>query len=422
MKFVSTIGKTSLILLCVFALILDMFFIYYRFIDPTRTVGITNIDNQLAVDIPEEEVNELEERLLFTVNLYDNQNQNGVVLAEMQMNYFTGYDLSQNQYRSSGYQLAVNFGGSGISLKDILGIDTGFCANYDIMLNSTEYDTTDGVSWNGRVGDSSIMTGLERNKEYIIKIDNQPYSICLNGTYTKSEPLWGFLWNVTNTYEYTFFDLYKSLLKATQVNSEGEGTCYIQPDLSEFFTVKKYNTETGEFEPQDYTDIVKKYASVKITYSKNGAQNSEQSLFGIIANNSSFDVEEKEIITDYWTATLTYNLTEKDLSYRYSELYNGYFVSLAQDKIIQYNKMPGQKVILTIDLDNAKNNIVGLDYNAFQHYEIDTLILKSSSERTINLLDYCLDDTGLNYLKYSSNITVVKSELSTTDTYEEVII
>ena len=427
---IMNIGKICLIILCVVALALDALFIYFRYIDPSQTVTINNIGNQVAVDaitdaegLTEEEKQALEDRTLFTVNLYDNSNQNGIFLGEMQMNYFMSYNLTTSDYRSSGVQYAINFPFA----QEIDLFKNTYNSNYDYVFSVTEYDTTDGVSWNGKIEDMSIATALERDKEYIIKIDNQPYSIVLNGTYTKTEPLWGFLWNVENTYNYGFQDLFLLLLQATQTNSKGVGTRYIQIDLSDFFTVKKYNTETDTFEPQLWTDIVRNYCVVKINYSKNGATSSNQSLFNIIANNPSFDVDNNEISTEYWNATITYNLTDSDLSYRYSELYQGNFVSASQDLIVKFANMPSSKINIVIDLNSNfvkshNYNIVGLDYNAFQNLKINTLTLKSETPVTLNLLDYCLADTNIKTLNYSSIITLIKSDTAINNDCVEVVI
>ena len=424
------IGKICLIILCVVALALDALFIYFRYIDPSQTVTINNIGNQVAVDaitdadgLTEEEKQALEDRTLFTVNLYDNSNQNGIFLGEMQMNYFMSYNLTTSDYRSSGVQYAINFPFA----QEIDLFKNTYNSNYDYVFSVTEYDTTDGVSWNGKIEDMSVATALERDKEYIIKIDNQPYSIVLNGTYIKTEPLWGFLWNVENTYNYGFQDLFLLLLQATQTNSKGVGTRYLQIDLSDFFTVKKYNTETDTFEPQLWTDIVRNYCVVKINYSKNGAINSSQSLFNIIANNPSFDVDNNEISTEYWDATITYNLTDSDLSYRYSDLYQGHFVSASQDLIVKFANMPSSKINIVIDLNSnfvkSNNyNIVGLDYNAFQNLKINSLTLKSETPVTLNLLDYCLADTNIKTLNYSSTITLIKSDTAINNDCVEVVI
>ncbi len=423
-------GKICLIILCVVALILDILYVYFRYIDPSKTITINNIGNQVAIDtitdaegLTDEEKRALENRTLFTVNMYDNTNKNGIFLGEMQMNYFMSYNLSTTDYRSSGVQWAINIE---LFEKEVDLFKVGYNSNYDNMYSIMEYETTDGVSWNGKIEEMSIATALERDKEYIIKIDNQPYSIILNGTYTKSEPLWGFLWNVENTYNYNFQDLFLLLLQATQTNSKGVGTRYLQIDLSEFFTVKKFNSETGVFEPQQ-SDIVKNYCVVKINYSKNGAVSSNQSLFNIIANNPSFDVDNNEISTEYWNATITYDLSDSDLSYRYSELYQGYFVSASQDLIVKFANMPSSKIDVVINLDsdfikNHNYNIIGLDYNAFQNLKLNSLTIKSEELATLTLLDYCLADTNIKTLNYTNTITLIKSNTAINNDCVEVVL
>lgn len=435
MDVIKDIGKISLVILCLIAIVIDVLFVYYRFIDPSRTLGVNFIGDQIAVDaiqntddLTDEKQRELEERLLYTINLYDNTNENGLFLAEMQMNYFMTPALLTADYRSSGWQIVVN----NADLDKYLDfIDTdfniGYSAEYADFYSELAFETTDGVSWAGKISEQSVMTGLERNTEYIIKIDNEAYSISLTGTYKKWEPLWGFLWNVENTYEYTFKDIFSCLLYATQSNSEGEGSCYITPDLSNYFTVKKYNTESKRFETLEYVDILKNYATIKINYSKDGVKNSTQSLFGVIANNPSFDLDNKDISTEYWTAGVTYILDETDLTYRYSEQYQGYFASVSQDMITRYANMPKTIVYLRINLDSVylstnNINIVGFDYYGFQHFDMYSLSITSVNSHTLTLLDYCLDDTNLTELRYSSSIKLVKSDTAITSELKEVII
>ena len=138
-------------------------------------------------------------------------------------------------------------------------------------------------------------------------------------------------------------------------------------------------------------------------------------------------MDNNEISTEYWDATITYNLTDSDLSYRYSDLYQGHFVSASQDLIVKFANMPSSKINIVIDLNSNfvkshNYNIVGLDYNAFQNLKINSLTLKSETPVTLNLLDYCLADTNIKTLNYSSTITLIKSDTAINNDCVEVVI
>ena len=434
MSVVKTIGNICLVILCVVSLIVTGLFVYYRYIDPSQTIGVNNIDDQVALDyeeytgdLTESEIQELEDRKLFEVNIYTNENMNGITLVEFQMNYFTTWRLELTDYRSTGYQLVANIGPAtnytyNLIFNSLYGFEYNYNENFDSIYSSNLYEKTTSVDWSAN---GPTNTGFSRDKEYIVKIKDEAYSINLNKTYKKSEPLWGFLWNVENTYNRTWEQLIFSVINSASNTSQGEGTCYITPDFSDFFTVKKFNSE-GVLEEQVYTDIVDTYASVKVNFSKDGAYNSSQSLYGMIDNNPNFDLYGNNLDTDYWASSIIYNLDTSDLDYRYSSSYNGYLVSLNQKLINKFNDMPRTKVDLVIDLDSdfvlsGNYNIVGLDYNAFDNIDLYELSILSDSDLSFVVLDNAIDET-LDIFKYTSNIDIsfVNSQLPSS--CEEVIV
>ena len=135
--------------------------------------------------------------------------------------------------------------------------------------------------------------------------------------------------------------------------------------------------------------------------------------------------------TTYWQERMTYNLDEKAkyngkdiFVYRYSEVYGGYFVSLNLDVKQIFQEMPRAKVNIIFDLNSdylKENNIniVGLDYNAFADFEIDTITFKGENQ-TIYLLDSALYNSNLKTLKYSAGISFVMADNSINSEYEEV--
>lgn len=429
MKLVKTICDVSLVILCIVSLIVTGLFVYYRYIDPTRTIGVNNISDQVSLDyesytgeLTESEIKELEDRMLFEVNIYTNENMNGITLVEFQFNYFTTYELKFTDYRSSGIQFVFNnnifeqsFGkeNSDIMSNEVFGFDLQYNENFPTYSSNfvnymcsevNMYEKTTSVDWSSN---GPTNTGLTRDTEYIIKIDDEAYSINLNKTYKKSEPWLGFLWNVENEYQRTWDQLITSVIRSASQTSKGEGTCYITPDFSDFFTVKKFSDE-GVLYEQVYTDIVNTYAVVKVNYNLDGAYNSSQSLFGMIDNNPNFDLYGNNLDTEYWASSITYNLDSEDLDYRYSESYNGYLVSLSQGLINKINDMPRTKVNLTIDLDsdfvkNHNYNIVGLDYNALSNIDLYELSILSDSDTSFVVLDNAIDDS-LDIFRHSDTI------------------
>ena len=220
-------------------------------------------------------------------------------------------------------------------------------------------------------------------------------------------------------------------MKAVRTNSAGYGDYYITVDLSSLFSIKEYDYETKKFKTDNVTDIIKNYAVLKFHYDENGARNNTQSMFGLIENSHKYDIVEDKVDTSYWQERMTYNLNEKAkfngkdiFEYRYSEVYDGYFVSLSMDVKELFAKMPRAKVNLIFDLDsdylkNKNINIVGLDYNAFEDFEVDSLTFKGGNQ-TIHIMEKALYNSNLQTLKHTSGLTFDIANEAINNEYVEV--
>lgn len=128
-----------------------------------------------------------------------------------------------------------------------------------------------------------------------------------------------------------------------------------------------------------------------------------------------------------YTLTDTSKLNGADLFvYRYSEIYDGYFVSLSMDGKKLFADMPRAKVNITLDLQSeylAGKNIkfAGLDYNAFDGLEIDTLTIKGKPQ-TLYMLEKSLNDTGLKTLKRSRGVILDGIQNAINNEFGEVVI
>lgn len=459
------VGNCCLVFLAILGAVVSLALGYYHFFVKEITIGVNYIDNQVGLDIvdiinsedlTEEEKDEMQDRYFLEVNYYSNDNNNGIMLQELKINYFTDFNLLSSGYRLSGMQYLGNYqglpldtwdGNSEISFMKIGNNDRYYgtsdecvqIANNYVDKSFNYYDFTNGINWNGITNNNgSIATELKRTTEFIIKIDDRAFSIKLDKYFDKDvgdvRNIFGIGWKVGekyNRYYYTFGSLFQSCMQAVRTNSAGYGDYYITVDLSSLFSIKEYDLENKKFKEDNVTDIIKSYAVLKFHYDENGARNSSQSMFGIIDNNSKYDIEEETVDTTYWQERMTYNLDEKAkyngkdiFVYRYSEVYGGYFVSLNMDVKQIFQEMPRAKVNIIFDLNSdylkEKNiNIVGLDYNAFADFEIDTINFKGESQ-TIYLLDSALYNSNLKTLKYSAGISFVMADNSINSEYEEV--
>ena len=429
MKILKIIGNCCLVFLAIVGVLVSLGYLYVHFFVTDTTTGTNYVDNQIGLDIvkdedlSEEEINLYEDRYFMEANFFSNAKGNGVALQELKFNYFTDYKLNSNAYRSTGMQFLGDIKPSDLVLEETTEKEVtqneprGFCY----------YDTTNGIDWDGQ----KLRTQLNRESTFVIKIDNRPFQIQLTGTYEWSE--WYGHWYTLGipiehkcVLYYTYLNVFVDCMQAIRTNSAGYGDYYITVDLSDYFTIREYDPNTGKYKEDNVTDIIKNYAVLKFHYDENGARNSTQSLFNCIDCNPSYDISDNVIDTEYWQEMMVYTLTEKDFVYRNSETYGGSFMSLSLDMKKLFTEMPRAKVNISIDLQSQyfvdKNiTLVGIDYNGFENFEIDTLTIKGQSQK-FYLLEKALFDSKLKTLKYSSGIELDISANAINNEYKEVVV
>ena len=424
MKVLKIIGNCSFVFLAVIGLLISIAFGYYHFFIHDITVGVNYVDNQIALDIvksddlTEEQKNEFEDRYFLEANFYSNAKNNGIALQELRLNYFTDYSLLSTAYRSTGMQYLGDLKQEDLTLVETTEEE----ANQNEPKGFSYYDTTNGVSWDG----NKLRTQMNRESCFTIKIGNRPFQIQLNKTFewTTYKRQWYTLWiwnkPTKHVIMYNYLNVFADCMQAIRTNSAGYGDYYITVDLSEYFTIRELD-EKGKYKQDDVTDIIKNYSVLKFHYDENGARNSTQSIFKCIDCNPSYDVEDKNIDTTYWQERMVYNLTDKDFDYRYSEVYDGYFVSLSVDMKTRFADMPRAKVNVNISTTFDDKNIVGIDYNGFENFEIDTLTITGENQ-TFYVLDKGLYSTKVQTLKRSSGITLDFAKNSINNEYVEVVL
>ena len=424
MKVLKIIGNCSFVFLAIIGLLVSIAFGYYHFFVHDVTVGTNYIDNQIALDIvnsddlTDEQKNEYEDRYFLEANFYSNSKNNGIALQELRLNYFTDYSLLSTAYRSTGMQYLGDLKQEDLTLVETTEEE----ANQSEPKGFSYYDTTNGISWDG----NKLRTQMNRESCFTIKIDNRPFQIQLNKTFewTTYQRQWWTLWiwnkPTTHVIMYNYLNVFADCMQAIRTNSAGFGDYYITVDLSEYFTIRELD-ESGKYKQDDVTDIIKNYSVLKFHYDENGARNSTQSMFKCIDCNPSYDVEDKNIDTTYWQERMVYNLTDKDFVYRYSKVYDGYFISLSVDTKTLFANMPRAKVNVNIATTFEDKKIVGIDYNGFENFEIDTLTITGENQ-TFYILDKGLYNTKIQTLKRSKEISIDFAQNSINSEYTEVIL
>lgn len=397
----------AFVIVLTLALLIDGLFIYYKFFRGDITVGTNYISTVRTTDLieleqlTENELDEYEQRFFMVANYYDNSNDNGIELQELQFNYSSDYLLEESF--ATGMQYLGDYDHEEwLEQNPLFSAMTEDAESY-VSGSFNYYDTYDRLNWES-------TTSLNRSKVMVVSIDGLPYEIQMTGTETANFLIWKYV-----DYYYIYPDLFEAVMNALKSNSEGYGDFYFKMNLSKFFTVQKLNFETGVFEEDNVTDFIDTYIVVKAHYEANGAVDSSQSLFGIIDNNPSYDLS-GEVDNSYWQERVVYNLTEEDLTLRYSEVYGGYLASLSVAKKALFNEMERSKIEIVISLDSE---VVGLDYNALKGVEIDTLSI--NGEGNFYLLTSSLIDTNLKVLQRDSTVNLIYSENVFNNEFLEVV-
>ena len=264
----------------IFVIIILIFAFGYGFKTKTYYIGDqTPTDfEEISDALSEEERAYYENRVLFEANYYSNKNENGAPLQELRLNFFTDPSLSSIAVRGSGMQYKGHYKSS---IRYVSwGSETATKAP-DLYYYDTTVYNGDVISWDG----DNVATNLVRGKSLIVKIDNKPYLIKL--TAKKDKKFLGFTYE---TIYYGYDDLFEDVMLAIQSNSKSYGDYYITLDLSFYFTVFAYDELSGKWNDDNIAKEVLTYSVLKFHYDENGAQTTNDSIFGVIENDSEFDI------------------------------------------------------------------------------------------------------------------------------------
>ena len=481
MEILRKIGFLSLIFLAIISAVVDIAYGFFCFFWKNTTEDVFNINDQTPVDIQSmkesgklspKEIDDLEDRTLFEVNLYANTDKptagkkNGIVLEELGINYFTNSSMDTASTIMTGMQYVSDYAGkqglytssSVLTMKqkatggenwwaamggelDALGKALNIIhepsaakefsseteANAYVSRAFNYYQKVgNSVTWNAM----GLQTQLNRNTTFIVKIGGEAYKIKLDkyldtryDNRPSPEVAWlPWHWHQANDYggkvEYYNWDMvFQDIMHAVTTNNMYTGTHYGVVNLDKYFTVHEhYNSEKKQWEPASEADNVVTYAVVKFNYHTSGAVSNVQSMFGVIADDPRFKVNEDIYDTDFGQAVVRIELTEDSFEKRYSETYGGYFLSLSADLKRRLSEMPPHIIDVFFTegsmVSECKKRddypIVGFDANALDGVEIRSLdinwcLVGSDADFKFYLLNNSLRGTGLTAEKITAN-------------------
>lgn len=396
-----TIIDIVLILLASIFIALDICYVYMRFIQelPITFSG--------AFISQQEDPSSGKVYPMLDIVYYSNQDGRGKELL----------DVSLNGYSESSYQTIYS---RGFQLVD--GV-------------IYPYESNNGQSWQASSLWQHSVYDEEGNKVIQgdllnVKIDNENYAIALDGRYSEYVESFDFWQSIGNGFKaiftdwgmfdrrdpwfeyyevyhyYTFEDFLEYCKTLAKSLSTGYGDTYIPAiDLGDFFGLYKVD-DNGRYEnviSYEAINQTRYYFDAQIHYDYRGVQYAKQSLFGSVAGDSEYNTG-GVIDTNYWQISPVIKLGADDFEFRTSNAEGGDLISLKSSKLYEINSYSrGVECDLIINLDELEN-VVGLDWYAFDGVNLKNLVITSSSFRTFVLNPYSLNNVSLDFFEKSDNV------------------
>ncbi len=341
------------------------------------------------------------------IEYFSNENNNGIENFSAKLNYYT--DTKMPTYNEDGtFAEDKYYYSSGIQFKKGFTFSQG-C---DVAYNTKMYDRSKGwyqfykveptncyyYNIDNQTEDVFRATNkLEDQNKWVYDLDGQ---LCLIES-CKTEDLksGSFIFKNRRVCDinYCLLELYRS------VKSLDEGIHVVSFDLSRFFNIKMFNTNTGKFDVKATGDVEWTFVKVRVNKSNNGFVSAEQSIFSSYQGNPDWTLYELGETDDYWQVDNIYHLNLSQMTFDYIEGKN--YLRLQTSTLEFLETFDNMQFYLDLDLDNIYLNneelyIDGFSENAFGTLNIVEIKLYSEQIRT-----FISNDSTLNIIS-SPTITL----------------
>lgn len=364
-----TIFNVVMILLFVVAIIAIGFSISFLKNDKSETVK-TAYGNTLTYAMEDEAG---DKPYPIELNVFTNKAQNGIECYELRLNYYTDSSIpeTEEEYKnvySSGYQSLTP-----VTTKT-KSQEKAFLGKYV----DTTLITSPGYYYNSVFGESyKAIENLDYSNKWIFDYGDGKGLMLVSSR--PEEKYRNFLW-IKYFREIGINDFIKDIFEIVSLMDDG---VHILPfKVDKYFNYKIYDTEEKKF-IDEQADNKFLFFQAKITKSSDGLISASQSLFGQIANNTNYGVNE-ELQASYYRSLTVYSLTEDDFEFK-PVTKNGVkytFATLkeeAYDYLVNFSRM---YIRVYLNLDNANLENIGFNENPFNGLDVDDILLTSSTPLT----------------------------------------
>lgn len=312
------------------------------------------------------------------IKLYTNENENGIKCLEVKFNYYTDTTIptTEDEYKNTYAQGFQMTDGSFFSFRSTLGWWSSTWSTTPV--NCYYYNTTNNVSFyaiNALTPDDSWIV------DYSIKsadgtTQNNLVKLMQKGSVQTGTGALGW---VGYTEQNIYMALHNMLLSAGSLN---DGEWILQFDMSDYFTFKIYDSETGQFS-SDYTDETSVFVNIKVTKSSNGLVYASQSMFGAVEHDTNYSYV-GITANEYWESYTVYTLSANDFSFAINDDYL-VVATLNEDVYSYISTFKRLYLIVYINLDDF--GFDGLAEGAFHGLPINEVIITSSTQRYFAVYD-----------------------------------
>ena len=355
------------------------------------TVEVSTLKSFKESDKPLEESTHIVE-----INYFNNKNQNGAELFEINFTSYMGNDTAKKF--SKGIQVYSNeelmFRYKDLRTDETLGFLGAILESVtwrEIYTNQlvTYYDTSYETATEESFSISNSI-GLSQDGSFIISVGDTPakmqfkYEERLEANKAEySKTIFGSEFIDYYVIDEMFF-LYHMLENTKSLN---EGTHFVTLDVSPYFNISLYDEEAKQFTKLT-ADTQFTFLTAKININNDGCNTKSQSLFGMIAGNDDSKYNENTQTALFWKTLANINLTENQFEIRESTKY-GKLLTLKSDIRDRLNEFDDLRIKIVINADNCD----GLDTYCFDGFEnsIYSIEVFASEQKSF----YVLDDSSL---------------------------
>ena len=373
-----------------------------------ETVGTVEISNLKMFD---EDDKPLEDAThIVEINYFNNKNQNGTELFEINFTSYMGNDTSKKfskgiqmycgaedddvLFRQKSIKTDESYGFLGAVKESVTWrkiFTNQIVTYYD---TSYEKDSEEAFSISNSIGLSQDGTFVISVGDNLAKMEFKYEERLEANKIYYSKDIFGaeYFQYYTIDEMFFFFHVYQN------TKSLNEGTHFLTMDFSPYFNIYLYDEETKQFTKLT-ADTQFTFLQAKINVNNDGCNTKKQSLFGMIAGNDEGKYDENVETGLFWKTLANIELTENDFEIRDSSVY-GKVLTIKSDVKNRLNKFDDLRIKILINADKCD----GFDTYCFSDFEnpIYSIELKASTQKKF----YILGDYELQTIK-TSNVEVV---------------